>query len=286
MANKHQQNRAKKQEKRRLKSKAKAKAYRIEKQGIGQMLKEPATPAQRKSVYDIIGSKDVKLMRREMQRRTGTLPEAPDEEGLDSVGLTGMDLLRAINDMITMSVKLHAGVAVYLKLSEVENRFFIEQNDRDKIDAYEQKLFEFCEDVHAVTELHRAGRQPTDYLEIVIHITDVMDELISVHRDAVLDVIKVRSEEIETWANEHRPADADNYTFMAMLHERRIQEITPLYQTNANKELVANLLSLHDDLTEEPDLGDDLNLVPADDDVGEDETVQAPNDPVTEAHQQ
>lgn len=296
MSNKQQQNRAKKQEKRRLKSKAKAKAYRVDKQRINASMKDIGgenNAKQRMSVYDIIQSNDLRLMRQELKRRRQEVPkdlhlegESADAEGeVGDIKMTGIDLLRGINDMITVSVKLHSGLVVFLKLAE-EGRFVITESQQEHIDAYEAKLVEFCEDVHAVTTLHHAGRKPIDYLEIVIHITDVMDDLVSVHRDPIFDLILTQQDAIEAWATEHKPADVDTYTFMSMLHEQRINSVVDKYATKANDELVKDLLSLDAALPEEPILGDDLNLEPSSDDVGEDEPLVAPQDPVTEAHPQ
>lgn len=273
MANQQQKRRDAKQAKRRKLSKDKAKAVRrIEHQAahfMANLSEDKADQIKHKNIYDILNDGQ------EMKRRKKA-GEATTEM------FTNVDLLKGVNSMITMTIKLHSGVAVYLKLVD-EKRFEPTEVERELINAYERTLVEFTEDVAVVITLDQAKKQPVDYPEIVIHISDVMHTMMFDFRDKIIALLETQRDLIEAYAQEHKPEADTMHQYMSELHETRIHEVIPMYATGAAAELLADLESLAAAMEDDGEPVDDLeNLAPVDPDDESIVAVQPPQDPVSE----
>lgn len=196
------------------------------------------------------------------------------------------DFLQGINGMITMSVKLHSGIAVLSKLIE-ERTVTLGEEQQSVVDAYERSLVEFTEDVAVTLALTKLGKVPADYPEIVLNLSNTMDQLVMVHREKVLNLLQEFYHQIETYAAEHKPKDINMYQYMSIIHEERLQHVLPIYKTGHSQNLLDELLGIQDDPddgTDDPvDDLDNLTPVTLDNDTGLDISHLAPNDPVSQA---
>lgn len=280
MANQQQKRRADKLAKRAQKSKAKVKAIRrkenVTNAWVNRMDNEQADRLKHRSIYDILGDAD-ELKARRKEGKTAT-------EFMDN-----LSLFEGINDMINMVVKLHSGVAVYQKLLE-EKRFEIPEAHRELTEQFERLIVEFNEDVSVVTTLDRAGKQPIDYPEIVLHLTDVMHRIMLDFRAPVITMLETQKEPIEIWATEHKPTELAVFDYMFELHDERLQKVMPEYATGASADLLKELMEMDAMMKaadpENDDLDDLENLGPVTIDQDPIDNVVAPNDPITEAKAQ
>lgn len=272
MANQQQKRRDAKQAKRRKASKDKAKAVRRvnHQQNVfmANLGEDKADRIKHKSIYDILN--DTK----EMKRRKKAGEDTPDM-------FTNIELLQGVNSMITMTIKLHSGVAVYLKLVD-EKKIELTEEVRALIEKYERMLVEFTEDVSVVMTLDQAGKQPVDYPEIVIHISDVMQTLLFEFREPIIALLETERDIIETYAQEHKPAADTMHQYMSELHEARINEVIPMYATGGAAELLKDLESMAEALDDGEPVDDLENLAPIDPTDDSIVAVQAPQDPVSE----
>lgn len=277
MSTKHQQRRAEKQAARKKASKEKLKKAR--RASAFAFAPAPAQPGKKKSksVYDIIDA----AARAKGKRNAGEEPtELP----------TGSQLIQAISDMITVSVKMHSGIALFQRLA-AEGRFEPTQEQKELIEGYEKKLVEFAEDVNVVITLHEAGHTPEEYIEITLHIADVMHSLVGEFGDNIVAVSVSQRDIIEAYVTEHKPAEIDMYAYMTSLHEGRMDEIRELYATDHSKELLQDFkdqaeLMKASDVDDLEALADPENLeVPMGGEADGPLLLEAPKDPVTEAAQ-
>lgn len=271
MATKHEQRRAKKQAARRQVSKEKQKKERTERASRTAGFNKLDPKKKHKSVYDLI-EEGARLKRR---AKIGEIP--------DTI-ITGAELLQGINDTITVAVKSHSGIVVYLKMVE-EKRFELTEENRAFIENFERKLVEFSEDVNVVITLHEAGRKPDEYVEILLATIDVMHELVTLAPEAA-KLAETQRDIIEQYVTEHIPTGVDMYSYMSMLHEERINAVRELYATGASQELLEDFRAMESLMTTVDDLEavkDPENLeAPATEPVAEGE-VTPPNDPVSQA---
>lgn len=276
MANQQQKRRDAKLAKRRKASKDKLKTVRRQEHAsntaFANMSVDQADQIKHKSIYDIIRDSGELKRRRKAGEQTTDL-------------FTNLELLEGISSMIAMTVKLHSGVVVYLKLVD-EKRFELSEEHRDLIEKYERLLVEFTEDVTVVVTLDRAGKQPEDYPEIVLHISDVMHQLMMDYREPILALIETQKDALETYAQEHYQKELGMYAYMEELHEVRMQTVIPLYATGVAQELLNDLNSMAEILDEGEPVDDLDNLPPVDPEDESIVSVQAPQDPVSESQAQ
>lgn len=272
-----QKRRAEKQAKRKKASKEKGKAVRRNEHRfnsfVAGLTEDQADRRAHRDIYSIL--EDGKEMKR--RALAGEITETM---------ISKDDFLQGINGMITMSVKLHSGIAVLSKLIE-EGKITLTQEQQAVVDVYERSLVEFTEDVAVTLALTKLGKVPADYPEIVLNLSNVMDQLVMVHREKVIALLEEFYHQVETYATEHKPKDTGMYTYMSIIHEERLQHVLPLYKTGHSQNLLDELLGIQDDAedgTDDP--VDDLqNLPPVtlDNDTGLDISHLAPNDPVSQA---
>lgn len=277
MSTNAQKRRAEKQAKRKKVSKEKVKAVRRNEHRfhsfVAGLTEDKADRHLHRDIYSIL--EDGK----EMRRRAAAGEVCEDM-------ISKKDFLQGINGMITMSVKIHSGVAVLAKLVE-EGKVTLNAEQQDIVDSYERSLVEFTEDVAVTLALTKLDKEPKDYPEIVLNLTNVMDSLVMEHREKVLELLNEFYHQIETFAAEHKPKDIEMYTYMSIIHEERLQHVLPLYKTGHSQNLLDDLLGIKDDPedgTDDP--VDDLqNLAPVtiDNDTGVDISNLVPNDPVSQA---
>jgi len=276
MANQQQKRRDAKLAKRRKASKDKVKAVRRQEHAsntaFAQMGVDKADQIKHKSIYDIIRDSG------ELKRRRKAGEETTDL-------ISGTDLLEGISNMISMVVKLHSGVVVYLKLVD-EKRFELSEEHAALVERFERLLVEFTEDVTVVITLDKAGKQPADYPEIVLHISDVMHQLMFDYREQIIAFIETQKDALEAYAQEHIQPGQEMYNYMEALHETRMQTVIPLYATGVAKELLADLESMAEMLEEGEPIDDLQNLPPVDPEDESIVAVQPPQDPVSESQAQ
>lgn len=280
MANKQQTMRAKKQAKRANRAKNKAKATRLERARLAQGLNDVYEETRGKkfdSIYDIIN--DRPKMRRMAEQGRGT-----DEL------FTRETFFAGINDAIDLTVKLHAGMEVY-DICVQRQLITPSQDALDLIVAADKAIVAFCEDVHAVKLLDEAKHEPTDYIDLVLHIADVMQQLMDVHRQKLLDLFEANRDVMETYAQEHLPSefigspDGMNM-YHHQLHGERIDRVSPLYATGEAKDIMAHMKEMESLFKDDPDLEHpaDPDNLPAAEVVGDGAPlVEEPNDPVSQA---
>lgn len=278
MANKQQSMRAKKQAKRAKATKVKAKAGRIERNNSGQAFSQATKDSARKhkSIYDIIND------RAKMRRL------AKEGKGQEEL-FTRETLLQGVNEAIDVAVRLHAGMEVFERVAERQLITPTTEQLQLIIDA-DKAIVVFCEDVHAVKTLDEAKQQPEEYIDLVMHIADVMHEMMEVHRHKLLAMFEEYREPMETYAQEHLPSEfADDMVgYQHLLHGDRIDRVSPLYATGEAKEMMARLKEMEELFKDDPDLEhptDRENLPAAEATPLEGELllVDEPNDPVTQA---
>ncbi|MNM18446.1 hypothetical protein D3C81_287390 [compost metagenome] len=279
MANKQQSLRAKKQAKRANRAKAKAKAGRIERANVDGSLRGSYTEARGKkfdSIYDIINNRP-KMKRMAEQGR-----------GSDEL-FTRETFFAGINDAIDLTVKLHSGMEVY-DICAQRQLLTPTQEGLDLIVAADKCIVQFCEDVHAVKTLDEAKHQPVDYIDLVLHIADVMQQLMDVYRQKLLDLFETHREVMETYAQEHLPSEFQGtpegmHAFQHQLHGERIDRVSPLYATGEAKDIMDHMKEMEELFKDDPELEhptdqDNLPLTASEEPgvLGEE-----PNDPVTQA---
>jgi len=276
MSTKHQQRRAEKQAARKKASKEKLKKARRASAFAFAPTPQPGKKKS-KSVYDIIDA----AARAKGKRAAGEEPtELP----------SGSQLIQAISDMITVSVKMHSGIVLFNRLA-AEGRFVPTPEQKELVEGYEKKLVEFAEDVNVVITLHEAGHTPEEYIEITLHIADVMHSLVLEYGDNIVAVSVSQRDIIEAYVLEHKPAEIDMYAYMTSLHEGRMDEIRALYATGHSKELLQDFkdqaeLMKASDVDDLEALADPENLeAPMGGEADGPLLLEAPNDPVTQAAQ-
>lgn len=282
MATKQQTLRAKKQAKRQKAAKDKAKLARVER-AHGKYFDGDAelTEKSRKSLYDIINSRDELQARAKKMKKKERRQRKKGEN--DFIGRN--EMLSGMHSMIDMTIKIHSAVGIFHKLV-AEKRFEPTAEELTTLDNYERAVVEFSEDVSAVTILDEAKKLPEDYVDITLHLVDIMQDLEFVHRPLVDKVLSQRGSLIEAYAQEHKSPAVSMYSFMSLEHQARLAIVTPLYSTGASQEMLQHLKELDELLSSEPDDLDDLdNLPPVDENDLSIVAVQEPNDPVSQAHQ-
>ena len=272
MATKHEQRRAKKQAARKKNSKDKQRKERVARQTATAMFNKDHPKASHKSVYDLIeeGAR--------IKRKQNLGEDVP-------VSITGKELIQGISDTISVSVKAHSGLIVYMKMIE-EGRFALTPEAQTLQETYEKALVLFAEDVNVVITLHEAKHEPEEYTDILLHIVDTMNTLVTLSQD-VITLAESQREIIETYVQEHKPAELDMISYMSQLHEERMNVVRPLYATSISQELLndfQSMLNLTQSVDDMENVADPENLpAPAGEDGGEVGELVAPNDPVSQA---
>lgn len=285
MSTKQQQRRVKKLNKRKQVSKQKQRAKNIQdaylRQDFGKGYQGEALS--KDALYDKVRGENKAFSVRDLinnRQRLAELAEQMKLTGDEDIPqlFSGEELLNAINDMITVTIKLHSGVIVYNRLVE-ERRFDISEDHRALLENYERKVVEFAEDVSVVTTLHEAGQQPEDYFEVVLNLADVMAVLSEEFGEPVLALITKRGDLIEAYAVEHKPEGLSVYDYMCQLHSERITVIQQLYGESRLNDVFNELRTLEQELPDSPGEipGDNLPF-PEKEEVGE--FIAISNDPV------
>lgn len=277
MAKNSQQRRNDKAVKRRTASKLKQKKERrwINEAGAfnNRLTNEQADRIKHKNIYDIINDREELL-----RLSKGNKPA-------DAKMIETDQLFNGVDNMIDLTVKMHSGVIVYLKLVD-EKRFELTEENKALIETYERKVCEFTEDVSAMIILDKAGSEPLDYVDLVIHVADLMHDMMGELRDDIIGLIDSQKDAIEVYATEHKPAQLNMFVYMNELHDARMKTILPLYATGKVKETMDSINELDSLLDEDPaeNHPDDFeNLPPIDPSDDSIVSVQMPQDPITEA---
>lgn len=275
MANNHQQRRDAKLAKRRKASKEKSKTARRSENNFNRILKDLGTDKKdllkHRSIYSIISdSKELKRLSKEGK----TAEEIMSRE----------DLFEGIDNMTVMCIKLHSGVAVYLKLGE-ENRYVISDETKALIESYERDVVRFTENVNSIIVLDKAGKTPMDYPELVIDIADVMHTLMGNIRGELIMMLDQYRAIIESYVKEHIGEGVSMYDYMTMLHDERMKVAYPLYHVGKGNGLIDILSEMEAEMEADPEVDelDDLqNLAPLTIEHEQEMVLVEPNDPVSE----
>lgn len=276
MATKQQSMKAKKTERRKVKTKARIKA--TQNSFMGQR-SAGGFHDKSVSVYDLINNVQTGATKVKSTLAKGEVPE---------VGVDRKGFLRAIHETLDQVIKMHGGIAVYMILAEDESRFTITPENAARIETYERSVVRLVENVDAVVLLDQAKKLPEDYIELVIDMADVMRDLMVIHHKSTYEMLKRQEQEINRYITEHLPTGVDVFEYTRQLHEERIKKVGPQYvtTTGVNAKEIAEMVMMTQTLMDEN--GEDVivsadtsNLVP-DDHPDVHPIKDIPNDPITE----
>lgn len=276
MATKQQSMKAKKTERRKVKTKARIKA--TQSNFMGQR-SAGGFHDKTVSVYDLINNVQTGATKVKSTLAKGEVPD---------VGVDRKGFLRAIHETLDQVIKMHGGIAVYMILAENESRFTITPENAARIETYERSVVRLVENVDAVVLLDQAKKLPEDYIELVIDMADVMRDLMVIHHKPTYEMLKRQEQEINRYITEHLPTGVDVFEYTRQLHEERIKKVGPQYVTTAGvsakeiTEMVLMTQTLMDENGEDVIVSADTsNLVP-DDHPDVHPIKDIPNDPITE----
>lgn len=276
MATKQQSMKAKKTDRRKVKTKARIKASQSNFMG-----QRSAGGFHDKgvSVYDLINNIKTGATKIKSNLSKGEVPE---------VGVSRTGFLRAIHETLDQVIKMHGGIAVYMILAEDEGRFQVTPENAARIETYERSVVRLVENVDAVVMLDQAKKLPEDYIELVIDMADVMRDLMVLHHKPTYDMLRRKEQEINRYITEHLPTNVDVFEYTRQLHEERIKKVGPLYVTTEGisakeiADMVMMTQTLMDENGEDVIVSADIsNLVP-DDHPDVHPIKDIPNDPITE----
>lgn len=276
MATKQQSMKAKKTERRKVKTKARIKA--TQSNFMGQR-SAGGFHDKSVSVYDLINNIKTGATKVQSSLSKGEVPE---------VGISRGNFLRAIHETLDQVIKMHGGIAVYLILAEDESRFAITPENSARIETYERSVVRLVENVDAIVLLDQAKKLPEDYIELVIDMADVMRDLMVINHKPTYDMLKRQEQEINRYITEHLPTGVDVFEYTRQLHETRIKKVGPQYvtTTGVSAKEIADMVLMTQTLMDENEEGvivsaDISNLVP-DDHPDVHPIKDIPNDPITE----
>lgn len=276
MATKQQSMKAKKTERRKVKTKARIKA--TQSNFMGQR-SAGGFHDKSVSVYDLINNIKTGATKAQSSLSKGEVPE---------VGISRGNFLRAIHETLDQVIKMHGGIAVYLILAEDESRFAITPENSARIETYERSVVRLVENVDAIVLLDQAKKLPEDYIELVIDMADVMRDLMVINHKPTYDMLKRQEQEINRYITEHLPTGVDVFEYTRQLHETRIKKVGPQYvtTTGVSAKEIADMVLMTQTLMDENEEGvivsaDISNLVP-DDHPDVHPIKDIPNDPITE----
>lgn len=276
MATKQQSMKAKKTERRKVKTKARIKA--TQSNFMGQR-SAGGFHDKSVSVYDLINNIKSGATKVKSKLAEGEIPD---------VGVSRSGFLRAIHETLDQVIKMHGGIAVYMILAEDESRFQITPENAARIETYERSVVRLVENVDAVVMLDQAKKLPEDYIELVIDMADVMRDLMVINHKPTYEMLQRKELEINRYITEHLPTGADVFEYTRQLHEERIKKVGPLYVTTegVSAKEIADMVLMTQTLMDEN--GEDIivsadisNLVP-DDHPDVHPIKDIPNDPITE----
>lgn len=276
MATKQQSMKAKKTERRKVKTKARIKA--TQSNFMGQR-SAGGFHDKSVSVYDLINQVKTGATHIKSKLAEGQIPE---------VGINRIDFLRGIQETLSQVIKMHGGIAVYMILAEGEKRFEVTPENVMRIEIYERSAVRMVENVDAIIMLDQAGKLPEDYIELVIDMADVMRDLMVIHHKPTYEMLQRKELEINRYVTEHLPTGVDVLEYVRQLHEARIKEVGPKYVTTEgiSAKEIADMVLMTQTLMDEN--GEDVivsadtsNLVP-DDHQDVHPIKDIPQDPITE----
>lgn len=278
MATKQQSMKAKKTERRKVKTKARIKA--TQSNFMGQR-SAGGFHDKSVSVYDLINNIKTGATKIKSNLSKGEMPE---------VGITRASFLRAIHETLDQVIKMHGGIAVYMILAEDESRFQITPENAARIETYERAVVRLVENVDAIVILDQAKKLPEDYIELVIDMADVMRDLMVINHKPTYEMLQRKEQEINRYITEHLPTGVDVFEYTRQLHEERIKKVGPSYATAEGQgvsakeiaEMVLMTQTLMDENGEDVIVSADIsNLVP-DDHPDVHPIKDIPSDPITE----
>lgn len=276
MATKQQSMKAKKTERRKVKTKARIKA--TQSNFMGQR-SAGGFHDKSVSVYDLINNIKTGATKAKSSMTKGEVPD---------VGVSRTGFLRAIHETLDQVIKMHGGISVYMILAEDESRFVITPENAALIETYERSVVRLVENVDAVVLLDQAKKLPEDYIELVIDMADVMRDLMVINHKTTYDMLKRQEREINRYITEHLPTGVDVFEYTRQLHEARIKKVGPQYvtTTGVSAKEIADMVLMTQTLMDENEEGvivsaDISNLVP-DDHPDVHPIKDIPNDPITE----
>lgn len=276
MATKQQSMKAKKTERRKVKTKARIKA--TQSNFMGQR-SAGGFHDKSVSVYDLINNIKTGATKAKSSMTKGEVPD---------VGVSRTGFLRAIHETLDQVIKMHGGISVYMILAEDESRFVITPENAALIETYERSVVRLVENVDAVVLLDQAKKLPEDYIELVIDMADVMRDLMVINHKTTYEMLKRQEREINRYITEHLPTGVDVFEYTRQLHEARIKKVGPQYvtTTGVSAKEIADMVLMTQTLMDENEEGvivsaDISNLVP-DDHPDVHPIKDIPNDPITE----
>lgn len=238
MATKQTSLRAKKQEKRQKRSKTKqAIARKDEARGKFLIGRREMAKLMDDSLPGTFNEADIgKLARqrlRKMKKRVregGMTKEALDEEIASDSQITNKTTMESINDVIPIVIRIHSGIELFTRLGE-EKRFEITPEQQTLINTADEQVTHLTEDINAITVLIEAGKEPDDYMEVLMHYTELLARFFEVTMPALMLMLTPQKPLIDAYANEHRNKELPMFEFMRGLHIERMEKVFMTYRT-------------------------------------------------------
>lgn len=268
MANKQQAMKAKKDARRKTKTKERVKAANAtigtngHKSAGGHNEKRSAMSGfndKTKNVYELVNDVRTQAKKVKGYKNTGGVIES---------GIDRTKFLKGVSESLDQMIKVHAGITVYLKLAD-EGRFVVTPEHTQLIEEYEREVVRMVENVDAIVLLDQAKKVPEDYVEIVLDTTDAIRNLMVILQQPVYDMLMPQQMEVDRYATEHLPTGMSVVEYMRTLHEDRIKVVGPSYQTTGGvsaKEIADMVLMTEEimqaNMAEEKAEGDISNLEP------------------------
>jgi len=211
------------------------------------------------TIFDLINNRE-KLQRLADEGIGGSGKKIPE--------LDRTKLISGFNSTAVIATQLHASAEVITVL-ESEKKVVLTEQDQELLVQLDKAVVALCEDIQAIKLLDQAGKKPEEYIDIVLHTSQLANDLMFELRPGMIALMDRYDAFVETYAKEHRSADMPMEVYMEQLHNRRIARVAPLYASAARVESDA----LMDNLVAE------FEAMPDDEPV--DESDNLPRDPVT-----
>lgn len=145
--------------------------------------------------------------------------------------LNNIEVLKGINDMIPILGNIHGVIEVTSKLVDMK-KTTLNEEEQALVDSFDRKIVAVAEDVHAMFEFINDGKEVDDYIDLFIHYTNTLAEIVQFEIPAVMDgVLRPREEVINEYVREHKHEVENNYEFGMRLHGERIARVQVLYRT-------------------------------------------------------
>lgn len=179
---------------------------------------------------------------------------------------TKKDVMAMISESIPAIVRVHAGIEILQRL-EQEGKFELNELQNALIDAYDETVTKFNEDVDAVIQLIEAGQEPEDFMELIQHLTEVLMQLMMEFREPIVEMLEAHGTELDEYAKEHRAEGTPMDEYMMTIHTQRMAVVFPIYKTHAGSAMSDDALLEAESATfdkPETEVADDSEVQPSD----------------------